>query len=122
MRRIKEVLRLYFEQRQSRRLIAQTIGVSPTTVSDYIQRAQVAGIGYPLPPDMGDDDLDRLFIPQPPPVTLKRFKPDWPAGLLRDTHQGHDTHARLAGIQECNDEMTGVTGVSTFHNSQRRYN
>lgn len=45
MRRIKEVLRLYFEQGRTKRQIAQSIGVSPTTVGDYIQRAQVAGIG-----------------------------------------------------------------------------
>lgn len=79
MRRIKEVLRLHFEEGRTKRQIAQSIGVSPTTVGDYIQRAQVAGIGYPLPAGMDDDALDRRLFPPAPPVTLKRPEPDWPA-------------------------------------------
>jgi transposase len=79
MRRIKEVLRLYFEQGRAKRQIAQSIGVSPTTVGDYIQRAQVAGIGYPLPEGMDDEALNRCLFPPPPAVTLRRPEPDWPA-------------------------------------------
>ncbi len=72
MRRIKEVLRLYFEQNRSRRLIAETIGASPTTIGEYIIRAQAAGLSYPLPDGMDDDELERLFYPPQPPVTNKR--------------------------------------------------
>ena len=79
MRRIKEVLRLYFEQGQSRRLIAQTIGTSPTTVGDYIIRAQAAGLSYPLPEGLDDDRLNRLLFPPPPAVQSKRAEPDWPS-------------------------------------------
>lgn len=79
MRRIKEVLRLHFEQQRSRRLIAQTVGASPTTVGDYIVRAQAAGLSYPLPEGLDDDELNRLLFPPAPPVTLKRPEPDWPA-------------------------------------------
>ena len=60
MRRIKEVLRLHFEQKRSRRLIAQTLGASPTTVGDYITRAQAACLSYPLPENLDDDELDRM--------------------------------------------------------------
>ena len=76
MRRIKEVLRLHFEQNRSRRLIAQTVGASPTTVGDYIARAQAAGLTYPLPENLDDDELDRLLFPLPPPVTAQRAEPD----------------------------------------------
>lgn len=79
MRRIKEVLRLYFEQGRSRRLIAQTIGTSPTTVGDYIIRAQAAGLSYPLPVGLDDDGLNRLLFPPPPAVQSKRTAPDWPS-------------------------------------------
>jgi transposase len=88
MRRIKEVLRLHFEQGRAKRQIAQSIGVSPTTVGDYIQRAQVAGIGYPLPAGMDDDALDRCLFPPPPPVTLKRPEPDWPAVYAAMSRKG----------------------------------
>jgi transposase len=78
MRRIKEVLRLHFEQKRSRRLIAQALGTSPTTVGDYITRAQAAGLSYPLPENLDDDELERLLFPPPPPVTAQRAEPDWP--------------------------------------------
>ena len=77
MRRMKEVLRLYFEQGRSRRVIAQTIGTSPTTVGDYIIRAQAAGLGYPLPDGLDDDGLNRLLFPSPPELPSKRAEPDW---------------------------------------------
>lgn len=79
MRRIKEVLRLHFEQHRTRRLIAQTVGASPTTVGDYIVRAQAAGLSYPLPEGLDDDQLDRLLFPPQPPISVSRPEPDWPA-------------------------------------------
>lgn len=79
MRRIKEVLRLHFEQHRSRRLIAQAVSASPTTVGDYIVRAQAAGLGYPLPEGLDDEALERLLFPPQPPLSLTRAEPDWPA-------------------------------------------
>ena len=79
MRRIKEVLRLYFEQKRSLRLIAQAMSISPSTVSDYVSRAQAAGLAYPLASSMGDDELERLLFPPQPPSSVKRAEPDWPA-------------------------------------------
>ena len=43
MRKIHEVLRLHFEQGRSKREIARIINVSPSTVSDYVARAKLAG-------------------------------------------------------------------------------
>jgi transposase len=79
MRRIKEVLRLYFEQKRSRREIARNLKLSPTTVADYIQRAQVTGLGYPLPAELDDEALNQRLFPTPPAVTLARPEPDWPS-------------------------------------------
>ena len=79
MRSIKEVLRLHFEQHRSRRLIAQTVGASPTTVGDYISRAEAAGLSYPLPEALDDDALELLLFPPAPPVDIVRAEPDWPA-------------------------------------------
>ena len=78
MRRIKEVLRLYFEQKRSLRLIAQAMSISPSTVSDYVSRAQAAGLAYPLAGSMGDGELERLLFPPQPPSSVKRAEPDWP--------------------------------------------
>jgi transposase len=79
MRRIKEVLRLYFEQKRSRREIARSLKLSPTTVADYIQRAQVTGLGYPLPAEWDDEALNQRLFPTPLAVTVARPEPDWPS-------------------------------------------
>jgi DNA-binding Lrp family transcriptional regulator len=50
MRKIKEVLRLHAEGRLSGRAIARALGISPSTVIDYLGRARVANINWPLPP------------------------------------------------------------------------
>ena len=49
MRKIHNTLRLFFEAGLSIRAIARTLRVSPSTVGDYIRRAQVAGLSWPLP-------------------------------------------------------------------------
>ena len=118
MRRIKEVLRLYFEQNRSRRMIAETIGVSPTTIGDYIIRAQVAGLSYPLPLGMDDDELERLFFPQPPPVTTKRAEPDWPAVYAAMRTKGMTL---TLAWQEYKGVHTDGYQLSWFCDAYRRY-
>jgi transposase len=77
MRKITEALRLYHEHNRSHREIATAIGSSPTTVGNYLRRAQQAGITYPLPEGITDDEINsRLFPPQPPPDII-RLEPDW---------------------------------------------
>ena len=44
MRKIREVLRLYFAAALSIRAIARSLGTSPSTVGEYLRRAKVAGL------------------------------------------------------------------------------
>jgi transposase len=77
MRKITEALRLFHECNRSHREIATAIGSSPTTVGNYLRRAQQAGITYPLPEGVTDDEINaRLFPPVPPPEII-RSEPDW---------------------------------------------
>ena len=65
MRKIKEVLRLKHHGDLSRRQIAQSCQISRSTVADYLYRAEKAGVGWPLPEDLTDQQLEqRLFPPQ----------------------------------------------------------
>ena len=51
MREIREVLRLYFAAALSIRAIApRSLGTSPSTVGEYLRRAKVAGLSWPLHP------------------------------------------------------------------------
>jgi transposase len=81
MRKIREVLRLHFECERTQREIAQSIGTSSATVWQYLRRAQLAGLSYPLPAELETDDeaLERRLYPPPAPRALPRGMPDWPA-------------------------------------------
>ena len=56
MRQITEVLRLN-AQGLSYRQIAQSVGISASTVQSYLKRAQRAGLSWPLPDDVDDAGL-----------------------------------------------------------------
>ncbi len=51
MRKIREILRLRYGLRLSIRQIASSCSMSHGGVSNYLQRAQVARLSWPLPDD-----------------------------------------------------------------------
>ena len=63
MRKIREVLRLAFGSTMSRRSIAQSLGMSRDAVADYLVRAQNAGLSWPLPEDLDDQQLEHRLYP-----------------------------------------------------------
>src|SRR3546814_19027634 len=64
MRKIREVLRLKYACGASKRVIAQTVGIGPTSVGEYVRRAAVVGITWPIPAELDDAALERaLFAP-----------------------------------------------------------
>ena len=76
MRKIREVLRLSAAGR-SQRLIAQSVGIGQSTVGDYLNRARLAGVGWPTTLD--DAALEQaLYPPRPPVPSASRPVPDWP--------------------------------------------
>jgi transposase len=78
MRNIQEILRLKWEKRLSHRAIACSCGISPGTVSEYVQRAQAAGLSWPLPVELTEEALyARLFPPAPPAASRTIAQPDW---------------------------------------------
>jgi len=79
MRKIKEVLRLRWEAGRSHREIAASCRLGATTVGDYLLRAQAAGLSWPLPEGMDDEELDRRLFPPTPGAAHERPLPDWPA-------------------------------------------
>lgn len=78
MRRIRDLLRLKFESGLSSRVIAASLGISKGSVGDYLQRARLAGLSWPLPVAMTDTALERLLFPGPPaPTQLPRPEPNF---------------------------------------------
>lgn len=78
MRKIKDVLRLHFERGLAQRPISRCMGISRTTVGDYLDRAKREGLGWPLPEALTDQELERrLFPPVLPIPSADRLVPDW---------------------------------------------
>ena len=78
MRKVREVLRLKHALGLSERQIAASVGVSRSTVAEYLRRAGAAGITWPVPEGMYDAELERRLFTLPsfePKPT--RWLPDW---------------------------------------------
>lgn len=79
MRKILEVLRLSAEGGHSHREIARSVRASPTTVGEILRRAKVAGLSYPLPPELSETSIESLLYPVTVPSSLRQLRPqpDW---------------------------------------------
>jgi len=78
MRTIKEILRLRWEAGLSYQAIAVSCRKGQTTVRDYVLRAEAAGLSWPLPEGMDEEELERLLFPPPAASSHRRPEPDWP--------------------------------------------
>ena len=80
MRKIKDILRLRYEAGLAYRGIANALNIGYGTVVDYLNRAQQAGIEWPIPQGMNERDLGRLLFPTQAVSGQRRFtEPDFPA-------------------------------------------
>jgi transposase len=78
MRRTKDILRLRFELGLGLRQIARSLSISVGTVHDYLQRAEAAGIKWPLPESFDDRLLEAALFRQPTvPVPARKTPPDY---------------------------------------------
>lgn len=77
MRKIHEVLRLNYEARLSRRAIARCLNISDSTVRLYLERAQAAGLTWPLDQELDQAPLEALLFPPPPRPLEGRPRPNW---------------------------------------------
>jgi hypothetical protein len=77
MRKIKEILRLKWACSLSNRQIGISCSISHSTVADYLLRAGLAGLSWPLDPGMDDAALENLLFPVlQDPVAANRQMPD----------------------------------------------
>jgi len=78
MRKVREVLRLRYACGASERVIAQSLGIGRTAVGEYIRRAAVIGITWPVPEELDDAALERkLFAPAGYNPPRSKPLPDW---------------------------------------------
>lgn len=81
LRKISEVLRLKWACGLSQRTIGRSCQISHSTVSEYLQRAEAAGLKWPLPDELDEESLHRLLYPSAGNKTLVipgvQVTPDW---------------------------------------------
>ena len=78
MRKVREVLRQRYACGASERVIAQSLGIGRTAVGEYIRRAAVIGITWPVPGELDDPALERkLFAPAGYNPPQSKPLPDW---------------------------------------------
>src|ERR1700704_1585210 len=78
MRKIRDVLRLTHALGMSRRLVAEATGIGKTAVGEYVRRAVVGGLSWPIPDEIDDAELERrLFPPADTASCATRAEPDW---------------------------------------------
>src|SRR4051794_9254955 len=90
MRKLREILRLHFENELSGRAIARSCQASVSTVQSYINRAVAVQLGWPLPPGMDDVALEKLLFPNEYKPVRIRPEPDW-AEVHRELSKKHVT-------------------------------
>lgn len=78
MRKLKEVYRLKFEFNYSNRMIAQSVKLSASTVSEYFTLFKVSGLTWPEALQLNDHELEKhLYGSSAAGAYSTRPKPDW---------------------------------------------
>jgi transposase len=76
MRKLREIIRLHFETGMSANKIACSVNVARSVVQEYLRRARVHDLAWPLPAGMDDAQLENLLYP----ITVQGqqyAEPDW---------------------------------------------
>jgi transposase len=77
LRKVREILRLQ-EAGLSNRAIARACKISNSTVGEYLRRAQLANLHWPLPEGLSEDEVyQKLFPEDTNPRETERPVPDW---------------------------------------------
>jgi transposase len=118
MRKISEILRQRFELKRSYHDIAQSQSISKSTVYEYLVRAEKAGISWPLPNELSEQELyNRLFLPTAK-LSPARPLPEW-ENIHQELHKKGMT-LRLLWREYCDIHANGL-GYTQFCERYRAY-
>ena len=94
MRKLREIVRMKTAG-ASQRLIAAACLISASTAFEYVTRIDAAGLEWPLPPELDDDEaLERRLFPNEARPQRSRPEPDW-AKVHAELRRKHVTKALL---------------------------
>jgi len=121
MRKLKEVLRLRFELGLRQNQIARSCSISQGAVSQYLKRARMAGVTWPLPEGWKEGRLEEaLFGPAPRRVyEQRRPTPDF--ARLHEELQRHRHLTLQLAWEEYRQAHPGGYGYSRYCELYRRW-
>ncbi|MDI6773448.1 MAG: hypothetical protein QME77_12825, partial [bacterium] len=79
MHKIRDILRLHAEHHLTGRQIAQSLGLSHSTVLSVLHRVEALGLPWPLPEELDDAGLEARLYPPTPGRFLRRSELAWEA-------------------------------------------
>ena len=77
MRKIREALRLHYEAGLGVRAVSRSLKASPSTVREYIVRAKLQGLTWPLAESLDDAALLQRLYPTPVRSSRRLPSPEW---------------------------------------------
>jgi hypothetical protein len=101
MRKIREILRLRWQQGRSVRETARSVGASVGAVCEATTRAKAAGLDWEAAEKLGDSELERLLYQSAAVAVVERPKPDpvyIHTELIRTPASKTSSRALLAGL------------------------
>jgi transposase len=87
VRKIRDVLRLKNEAHLSDRQIAAVLGSARSTVQECLKRARLAGLSWPLPAELDDEELGARLYPRAE-IAPRYPTPDFAAIQTELAHKG----------------------------------
>ncbi|MEO8131383.1 MAG: IS21 family transposase [Bryobacteraceae bacterium] len=122
MRKIKEVLRLHFGLGLHQDQIARSCSIGQATVHRYLEKAAAAKLGWPLPDDLDDRQLDQLLFPARSHPTPSQPRPGLDFGQLHAQLQTHQNLTRQLLWEEYREIHPDGYGYSRFCELYQRWN
>lgn len=111
MRKISEILRQRYELNHSLRDIAKSLNISISTISDYINRAKTAGLSWPLPNGLSEEEIYSKLFPSGESETKKCTQIDW-ENICKESRKKGVTLRLL--WQEYREQHSDGLGYSRF--------
>ena len=113
MRKIRDVLRLRLEAQLSIRQINASTKVSVGAIQKLLTKANELSLSWPLPKELDDIELARLFYPKADIRVSKRFQiPDWPT--LSQELKGKGMTKQLLWEEYCQQYPNRCLSYSQF--------
>ncbi len=109
MRKISEILRLYFDAKLGIRKIARSLNLSVGVVQKYVARAKAHNLGWPLPPNMTEKEIELLLKSSQPGMEKSIAKGRIDCSLIHDELKRKGVTLELLWEEYCQTERNPLS-------------